>query len=71
MTLAPLNDAGTCPDCGGEQFIIGPSGGNALNIKCADCGSKFWYSPPFPPERIDNDDCFYTSAAVPLREVLQ
>lgn len=32
-----------CPDCGCKEYLEGPSGGAATNIKCADpkCGSKF------------------------------
>lgn len=33
--------AGECPDCGGMEFLRGPSGGVAVNIKCARCQSKF------------------------------
>lgn len=50
---------GTCPDCGSTNFHPGPRGGMAWNVKCAKCGSKFWYSPPFTPHRIDNEDQFY------------
>lgn len=45
-----------CPDCGSEWFNPGPRGGLAHNIRCVGCGSKFWISPPFTPERIDSED---------------
>jgi len=48
-----------CPDCGSALFHPGPRGGLAHNIKCADCGSTFWYSPPFKSERIDPVDGAY------------
>lgn len=67
--LALLN-TGICPDCATSMFIEGPSGGAAMNIKCAGCGSKFWFAPPFTPERIDNDDQFYTREPIDLREVM-
>lgn len=67
--LSRLNQ-GVCPDCGDERFVMGPSGGMAHNIRCAGCGHKFWFSPPFPPMRIDNDDSFYTRAPINLREEL-
>jgi len=62
-----LTDA-TCPDCRGEHFVIGPRGGLAANVRCAGCGSKFWYCPPFPSERIDNADSFYTQPPIRLRD---
>ncbi len=35
-----------CPNCGGDQWYEGPSGGMATNIKCANCG--IWFnSTPF------------------------
>lgn len=67
--LHSLNERGRCPDCGGQQFIEGPHGGASVNIKCAKCGSKFWYAPPFTPQRIDNDDRFYTRTPRDLGEI--
>lgn len=34
---------GTCPDCGSNDFYMGPRGGMAMNIGCANdmCGSWF------------------------------
>ena len=49
-----------CPDCGSEWFNPGPRGGLAHNIRCVGCGSKFWFSPPFTPERIDTEDRFFS-----------
>lgn len=45
---------GICPDCGGIEFLEGPHGGLAVNVKCAneECGSKFNICWPFTPERI-------------------
>lgn len=36
-----------CPDCGGDGFYEGPSGGLSTNIKCAnpECGSEFNVTP--------------------------
>lgn len=61
-----LNTHAQCPDCDSKLFIEGPSGGASVNIKCAQCGSKFWYCPPFTPQRIDNSDEFYTRPPVNL-----
>lgn len=41
-----------CPDCGKFDFLEGPRGGLAVNIKCAHCGSKFNVCPPWFAERI-------------------
>jgi hypothetical protein len=66
--LSYLNTHARCPDCDGVAFIIGPSGGAAVNIKCAagQCGNKFWFCPPFDPQRIENDDACYQRPAVNL-----
>jgi len=32
---------GRCPDCNGNNFLAGPSGGLSQNIKCNSCKSKF------------------------------
>jgi len=40
-----------CPDCGGSDFMGGPSGGMCQNIMCAGCGARFNMS-PFGVERI-------------------
>lgn len=63
-----LNGDGACPSCGCKDFHPGPSGGSARNIMCAGCGAKYWYCPPFPPERIDNDVACYD---LTLRQRLQ
>ena len=34
-----------CPDCGGEEFLMGPRGGLSQNIKCGGCGSEFNVAP--------------------------
>ena len=36
-----------CPDCGGDKFNMGPSGGMSQNIKCSnmECGSEFCVAP--------------------------
>lgn len=52
-------EEGHCCDCGGNLFYPGPRGGLAHNIMCASCGSQFWVSPPFTPERISNEDAAY------------
>lgn len=51
-TLEYLNETCKCPDCDSPNFIIGPSGGMAVNIECAGCGNFFWFGPPFTPERL-------------------
>lgn len=30
-----------CPDCGGDHFWLGPSGGFSVNIECSQCGARF------------------------------
>jgi hypothetical protein len=30
-----------CPDCGGDEFMRGPSGGLSINIECVGCGARF------------------------------
>lgn len=54
-----LNVDGACPACGCKDFHPGPRGGSARNIMCAECGGKYWYCPPLPPERIYNDVACY------------
>jgi hypothetical protein len=61
-----LNQTAHCPDCDSPSFILGPEGGMAVNIRCAGCGHKFWFAPPFTPERINNDDQFYRRSPVNL-----
>ena len=34
-----------CPDCGGEGFFEGPSGGMSTNISCATCKHRFNVTP--------------------------
>jgi len=36
-----------CPDCNGEGFLAGPSGGMSQNIMCANeqCGARFNVTP--------------------------
>jgi len=55
-----LNERGQCPDCQGKLFNSGPEGGMSMNIRCAECGSKFCFCGPFTPQRIDNPDCVYS-----------
>lgn len=40
-----------CPDCRGDEFLEGPSGGMSTNIMCSSCGARFNMS-PFGAERI-------------------
>lgn len=63
-----LNNESRCPRCRGAQFIVGPQGGLAWNIKCITCEAKWWFCPPFGPVAIDNDDAVYTAAPVVLRD---
>lgn len=41
--LAKKLSTGYCPDCHRRGFVIGPAGGAALNIECANlrCRSRF------------------------------
>ena len=55
-----LNHRSICPDCKNGLFNRGPEGGGSMNIRCAECGSKFCFCGPFTPLRIDNDDRFYS-----------
>lgn len=57
--LDRLNTDRRCPDCGAGDFQLGPRGGLAINVRCAGCGAKFWFCPPFTPQRIDNEDALY------------
>jgi len=41
-------DQCTCPDCGHPEFLEGPRGGLAINIKCPNCGAKFCIVPGIP-----------------------
>ena len=54
---------GRCPDCSGEEFFEGPSGGLSVNIRCGKCGNWFNHS-PFSLERIrwnPPEDCMIVS----------
>lgn len=68
LSLA-LNHNHVCPDCGGSLFQPGPEGRVSIDIRCKECGSKFCYCPPFPPQRIINDDGLYSQIAVPLSKL--
>lgn len=58
-----LNSEGRCPECGCAEFNPGPRGGRARNIRCASCGVKYWYCPPFQPQLIFfSDDEFYNTS---------
>jgi hypothetical protein len=41
--IADAITRGYCPDCGRRGFVLGPQGGNAINIECANikCRSRF------------------------------
>jgi len=57
VDVLPWLRHGVCPDCGGLVFLPGPRGGAAVNISCADCGSRFNVAAPdygviFYAERI-------------------
>lgn len=56
-----------CPDCNGDKFTMGPSGGMSQNIKCSnlECGSEFcvapfedgqFYGEPFFAKRTDRSE---------------
>lgn len=36
---------GTCPNCNGNKWLEGPSGGLSVNIMCAECGLWFNRTP--------------------------
>jgi len=36
--LGEIVDELTCPECGGKDFLEGPHGGMAINVKCVKCG---------------------------------
>lgn len=44
--LDSLTKSGRCPDCAGNTFRRGPSGGLTENIQCCQCGSRFNFCPP-------------------------
>jgi len=37
---------GHCPDCGHDQFYMGPEGPGCQNMECAECGTR-WNVPMF------------------------
>jgi hypothetical protein len=37
----------TCPDCGGQMWYEGPSGGMSQNIRCGKCKHWFNFGGPF------------------------
>jgi len=39
-----------CPKCSGKDFLAGPRGGMARNIKCANCG--YWINVTVIPRII-------------------
>jgi len=41
-----------CPDCGSDQFMEGPSGGMATNVKCLGCNHWFNLGLPLFIQRI-------------------
>src|SRR5271154_985542 len=45
--LDAIGNRHVCPDCGGNKFTMGPSGGMSQNIKCSnlECGSEFCAAP--------------------------
>lgn len=51
----------SCPDCGGQEFLAGPRGGLAQNMKCGTrrCGSEFniarYEGRVFHVDRIDRE----------------
>lgn len=64
---AIMNEDAACIDCGGTEFHPGPRGGAAHNVMCARCHAKWWYCPPFTPERIDSpEDVFDRTQRVSL-----
>lgn len=58
-TLGDLN-RGFCPSCSHDKFYRGPQGGSALNVKCAKCGTCYWYGPPFTPTEIPDTGMYNT-----------
>jgi hypothetical protein len=49
-----------CPDCGGAEFVHGPRGGLAQNMKCGGCGSEYniarYEGRPITVDRIYRDN---------------
>lgn len=45
-----------CPDCNGDKWFEGPSGGMCVNISCVGCGSRFNDMGPFGLQRLDSVD---------------
>lgn len=43
-----------CPRCDSEEFLAGPRGGAARNIKCAKCG--YWMNVAQLPRYIPNTE---------------
>jgi Zn finger protein HypA/HybF involved in hydrogenase expression len=40
-SLFPINLNKGCPDCGGNEFRVGPRGGMNRNVECIACESRF------------------------------
>lgn len=38
--MSEIADELICPGCGGKEFLQGPRGGLAVNVKCKRCGYK-------------------------------
>ena len=41
-----------CPMCGKGRLNQGPRGGAAVNCKCDECGTTYWYGGPFGLEKL-------------------
>ncbi len=50
------SDSLDCPDCGGDKWFEGPSGGICVNITCTKCGSRFNDMGPFGLQRLNTVD---------------
>jgi hypothetical protein len=45
--LAVMISRGHCPDCTQRGFVIGPQGGSAINIECANLGCRSRFNASF------------------------
>lgn len=42
--ISYINHNGKCPFCKQGQFLNGPCGGSAQNVRCNHCGQEFWFA---------------------------
>lgn len=59
-----------CPTCDCNLFHEGPHGGEAINVRCAQCGAFWWYGGPFGFKPITSEPDLYAQRARPMEELI-